>query len=737
MTTPTPRAGSAEPAPPGAAITVQALDRDPYPLYRRLREEEPVAWVPAVHAHLVTRWEDVQRICRDADTFSAAVHDSPLSRTIGPNLLHSDGAYHDRLRAPLTDGLRPTVIRRTMESAVRDTVRSLLGALRPGDEVDLVDGFARTLAVRVLQRVTGLPGMPVPVFTEWVDAIAAGSANYERDPGKQRRADAASAAVDDTLRATLRRGPAADTLLAALTARGAGFDEIAATTKLLIIGGMQEPRDLFGHALIAYLTDPAVRLEVDRDRTAIVRLVEEALRLGSPVGTVTRRVTRPTRVAGRTLPEGALVLAVLASANRDPRRWDEPDEFRLWREHNQHLSFSAGVHACVGAALARTQVRIALEELLTAHPGVLLLEEPVIRGWEFRGPVGLKVGLGRTSRRPAPVTRTDDRPTVAGPTVTGPAPVVPLRVLDVRRAGGDAAVVIVGHAEGDELPPWTPGAHVDLTFDHAGEVFRRSYSLCGDPADRHTWRFGVRRAARSRGGSAFLVGTLGIGDRLEATPPRNTFPLTPAPGHLLVAGGIGITPLLPKARALAASGTPWRLLYIGRDRASMPFLDEVEALGPACETWTTADRGRPDLAARLRSVPDGGQVHACGPAGMLDELAVLTAGHPALTLRVERFGAPTGPGAPADGREFRVRLARTGKEITVGADRTLLHALEDAGILVPSTCREGICGSCETAVLAGAVDHRDHLLSAEEKQRGDVMLVCVSRGRGPRLTLDL
>ncbi|MET9401196.1 2Fe-2S iron-sulfur cluster-binding protein [Kitasatospora sp. NPDC002965] len=138
----------------------------------------------------------------------------------------------------------------------------------------------------------------------------------------------------------------------------------------------------------------------------------------------------------------------------------------------------------------------------------------------------------------------------------------------------------------------------------------------------------------------------------------------------------------------------------------------------------------------MRALPAGGQVYACGPAGMLDELAALVAGQPTLTLRVERFGAPSRPGA-ADGREFRVRLARTGKEITVGADRTLLHALEDAGIVVPSTCREGICGSCETAVLAGAVDHRDHLLSDEEKERGDVMLVCVSRSRGTRLTLDL
>ncbi|MFE2728897.1 cytochrome P450 [Kitasatospora sp. NPDC059327] len=735
MTTPTSRTGAAaEPAALGTTVTLEALDRDPYPVYRRLREEEPVAWVPAAHAHLVTRWEDVHRICRDAGTFSAAVHDSPLSRSIGPNLLHSDGAQHDRLRAPLTEGLRPSVLKRTVEGAVRETVRTLLGALRPGDEVDLVNGFARTLAVRVLQRVTGLPELPVPVFTEWVEGIAAGSANYERDPAKQRRADEAGAAVDDVLRATLRQRPAPGTLLAGLVAGGAAFQEIAATTKLLIIGGMQEPRDLFGHALLAYLTDPEVRREVDRDRTAIVRLIEEALRFGAPVGTVTRRVTRPTRVAGRLLPQGALVLAVLASANRDPGRWDEPDEFRLWREHNQHLSFSAGVHACVGAVLARTQVRTALEELLTAHPALRLAEEPVIRGWEFRGPVSLKVGLGGASGRSVDAARPA---AVAGP-ADGPlrVPVLPLRVLDVRRTGGEVAVITVGHAHGEELPLWTPGAHVDLTFDHAGRVFRRSYSLCGDPADRHTWRFGVRRAVRSRGGSAFLAEELTRGGRLEATPPRNAFALTPAPGHLLVAGGIGITPLLPMARALAASGTPWRLLHVGRDRASMPFLDEVEALGPACETWTTADRGRPDLAARLRALPPGGQVHACGPAGMLEELAALVAGHPALTLRVERFGAPSRPAAD-DAREFRVRLARTGEEITVGADRTLLDALEDAGITIPSTCREGICGSCETAVLAGAVDHRDHLLSDEEKERGDVMLVCVSRSGGTRLTLDL
>ncbi|MGW2542131.1 PDR/VanB family oxidoreductase, partial [Kitasatospora sp. NPDC001574] len=318
------------------------------------------------------------------------------------------------------------------------------------------------------------------------------------------------------------------------------------------------------------------------------------------------------------------------------------------------------------------------------------------------------------------------------------APVITLQVADLHRPVGDVAVITLRHERGDQLPPWTPGAHVDLTIARSDQRIRRSYSLCGDPADRYSWRVAVRRTPDSRGGSAFLVDALEVGDVLEAVLPRNTFRLTPAPAYLLVAGGIGITPLLPMARSLAGSGARWRLLYVGRDRDAMTFLDEVEAFAPAVEVWTTADRGRPDLTAILRSVPDGTQVYACGPEGMLHDLATAATDKPAVTLRVERFAPPAEPvAAVGNERECRVWLARTRKEILVPKDRTVLHALEGAGIIVPSTCREGVCGSCETRVLAGAVDHRDHLLTDDEKKRGDVMLVCVSRGRDENLALDL
>ncbi|GAQ56995.1 cytochrome P450 [Streptomyces acidiscabies] len=369
----------------GDTITIEALDTDPYPLYRRLREEEPVSRVPLLRAHLVTRWADVHRVCRDAEAFGAAVHDSPLSQVVGPNLVHSDGEYHRRLRAPLTAGLRPPVVRRSLEHVVRDCARALLRERKPGEEVDLLSAYALPLAVRVLQKATGLPELPVESFAEWVAAIAGGAANYEQNPAKQHRAEAASAAVDEMLGDCLRRRTQG-TLLAGLAAGGASFAELAATVKLLILGGIQEPRDLFAHALTARLTVPGTGAD-------LAELVEEALRYGSPVGTVTRRVTTPAVLSGTRLAPGTLVLAVLASANRDPRCWDAPDEFRVGRAHNHHLAFSAGAHACVGATLGRTQVRIALEELLTAYPGVRLTEQPVFRGWEFRGPASLKVRL--------------------------------------------------------------------------------------------------------------------------------------------------------------------------------------------------------------------------------------------------------------------------------------------------------------------------------------------------------
>jgi cytochrome P450 len=374
-------------------ITVAELDEDPYPIYAKWRAEQPVVWVEWAKAFFVTRWQDVKQLAADPETFSARVESSPLTKAIGPNMLHSEGEQHRRLRKPLTKRLRPAAL---AEGIVDRMVQEATQALEAGQEVDLITEFAQPVAVRVLTEVTGLPEMPeMPEMPEaevlgWLNGIAAGASNYEGDEGKNQQAAEAGHQVDVMLRRRLNQGPPEGSVLAALVAAGATFSEIVATVKLLLVGGIQEPRDLFGFAMGAYVERPEIREQVRNNEAA---LVEEALRWGSPVGTVTRRVTKPTQLSGVDIPKNALVAGVLSSANRDERRWERPDEFDIGRKDLQHIAFNAGPHACVGAGLARLEVRLAVRRLVERFPDMTLQEPTTLRGWEFRGPVALKVKL--------------------------------------------------------------------------------------------------------------------------------------------------------------------------------------------------------------------------------------------------------------------------------------------------------------------------------------------------------
>ncbi|MFE7233326.1 PDR/VanB family oxidoreductase [Streptomyces sp. NPDC057596] len=294
-------------------------------------------------------------------------------------------------------------------------------------------------------------------------------------------------------------------------------------------------------------------------------------------------------------------------------------------------------------------------------------------------------------------------------------------------ADGVVALTLVDPG-GGRLPVWAPGAHLDL---HLAGGLVRQYSLCSDPEDLSHYRIGVLRVEDGRGGSRLVHCALRPGTVLPVSAPRNNFPLVEdADEYVLIAGGIGITPLLPMAGRLTALGRPWRMLYAGRSRTTMAFLGE---LPPRHVTVVPEDEaGRPDLAAHLAPSP-GATVYACGPGGLLDAVRAL---HPG-PLHTERFtAAPAAPG-PTGAGAFTVELARSGTEVTVPADRSVLDAVREAGTPVPSSCEMGICGTCETKVLAGTPDHRDDLLTPEEQAAGDTMMICVSRSTGARLVLDL
>jgi ferredoxin-NADP reductase len=306
-------------------------------------------------------------------------------------------------------------------------------------------------------------------------------------------------------------------------------------------------------------------------------------------------------------------------------------------------------------------------------------------------------------------------------------------VRETKVEADDVRSIVLEHPDGIALPAWAPGAHIDVHIPTTGT---RQYSLCGDPADKNAWHIAVLRERDSRGGSVFLHDAVEAGTLLETGGPRNNFPLAPAGHHEFVAGGIGITPLLPMLAELTAAGASWRLHYGGRRRAGMAFLDPLAAYGDRVVVWPEDERGLLPVAEIAAAAGPGGLVYCCGPGPLLDAVEKACAGIGA-PAHVERFR----PRDPAPGiraqMPFDVLLGSTGQVVPVQPGQSILDALADAGLDVPSSCREGTCASCETTVLAGEVDHRDSVLTESERQTGTTMMICVSRSHSERLTLDL
>jgi ferredoxin-NADP reductase len=313
---------------------------------------------------------------------------------------------------------------------------------------------------------------------------------------------------------------------------------------------------------------------------------------------------------------------------------------------------------------------------------------------------------------------------------------VDLRLRVTRRTTEAEGVVVLDLADpsGADLPQWGPGAHVDLRLPGG---LTRQYSLCGDPADRSVWRVGVLREPEGRGGSAHVHEALHEGVDVEVRGPRNHFPLAPAPRYLFIAGGIGITPILPMIRAAEAAGADWELHYGGRSRRSMAFLEALEdATGGRIALHPQDEVGLIDLD-RILGVPrEGTLVYCCGPEPLLVAVEKHCAAWPEGSLRLDRF-SPKDVGAPVRTDSFEVELATSGLSLTVPPDKSVLEVVEEAGVAVLSSCQEGTCGTCETPVLEGEVDHRDSLLTPAEQAANDTMFICVSRAACPKLVLEL
>ncbi len=311
---------------------------------------------------------------------------------------------------------------------------------------------------------------------------------------------------------------------------------------------------------------------------------------------------------------------------------------------------------------------------------------------------------------------------------------VPLRVIAAVPLSPTLKAFTFAPADGGLVAPSGPGAHLRLFLRDGERVHRNAYSLISNPPDRSHLSIIVRRVAASKGGSAFLHERVGEGDVIEAGLPANLFPVVrTARRHLMVSGGIGLTPFLAYIAAFEAAGTPWELHHFCRPDERGVF-EQLLARYPASRVHIHCDVDLGGLEAALQRQPLGTHFYTCGPALLMEAAIDLAAslGWPRFRLHSESFG-----GAAEGGEPFIAVLRRSGLEIAVGAETSLLDAIEAAGVEAPCLCRGGACGQCVTEVAEGEPEHRDHFLDAEERASNRLIMTCVSRARTARLVLEL
>ena len=308
-----------------------------------------------------------------------------------------------------------------------------------------------------------------------------------------------------------------------------------------------------------------------------------------------------------------------------------------------------------------------------------------------------------------------------------------VRLDAIRYAAADTHLYEFTDPEGRVLPAYEPGAHVDV---HMPGGLMRQYSLARPYRPGDGYLVGIKLDAATRGGSRYMHEHARVGQTFQIAPPRNNFPLAEdAPQTVLIAGGIGVTPIWCMAQRLEKIGAPFELHYAMRTRADAAFLAELERMAPKVKLHVDAEASAVlDVAAIVRGAPADAHLYCCGPAPMLAAFEAATAGRPAERVHVEYFSAPAPE--PLEGG-FVVVLARSGRELVIPPGSTILDAVRAAGVEAPSSCEQGVCGACETRVLEGAPDHRDHILSPAERAEGKTMMICCSGSLGDRLVLDI
>ena len=758
-------------APNGCPVSRRAADFDPFadayqqdpPDYVRwAREQEPVFYNPALGYWVVTRYDSIKAIFRDNITFSPSIALEKITPTgdeanavlasygfaLNRTLVNEDEPAHMPRRRVLMDPFTPEELKHH-EPMVRQLAREYVDRFIDDGKADLVDQMLWEVPLTVALHFLGVPEEDMDTLRKY---SIAHTVNTWGKPRPEEQVAVAHAVGNfwqfaGKLLDKMRQDPDAPGWMQYGIRKQALHPEIVTDSYLHsmmmagIVAAHETTANATANAMKLLLEHPRVWREICDDPGLIPNAVDECLRHNGSVAAWRRLATKDVRIDGVDIPVGAKLLIVTSSANHDERHFSDADLFDIRRDNaSDHLTFGYGSHQCMGKNLARMEMQIFLQEFTKRIPHMTLCAQTFayVPNTSFRGPEHLWVEWdpAQNPERRKPALLGVEAPVRIGEpsrhTIT--RPVVVQSVTPV--AGGIVKLRLVA-PDGGSLPRWTAGSHIDI--ECGGPELSRQYSLCGDPADAAALEIAVLREDDGRGGSAWVHANVRPGERLKIRGPRNHFRMDESVTKvILIAGGIGITPVSAMARRAKSLGMDYELHYSGRSRKTMAFLDELAALhGERLHVYASDEGARNDLQALLAQPQPGTQIYACGPVRMLAALEACCAAWPGDALRTEHFVSTAGALDPAKEHAFEVELKDSGVTLSVAADQTLLAALRAANIDVQSDCEEGLCGSCEVRVLAGRVDHRDVVLTRAERETNAKMMTCCSRASDSRLVLEL
>lgn len=757
-------------SPTGCPISAGAAEFDPFEGPYQIdpgealawaRAEEPVFYSPKLGYWIVTRYADVKSVFRDHILFSPSIALEKITPAppealeilksygyaMDRTMVNEDEPAHMERRRLLLESFAPEALAQH-EPTIRNLTRHYMDRFIAKGEADLVAEMFAEIPLTVALHFLGVHEDDIERLRGF---CVAHTINTWGRPTREEQLQVADAVgrfwqAANAILDTMMADPSGEGWMYFSIRQHLAHPDVVPLSYLrsmmmaILAAAHETTSNATANAFRLLLSDRAAWEELCADPDLIPNAVEECLRQAGSIVAWRRLVTADTTIGGVDIPRGAKLLLVMASANRDERQFESPDRLDLHRENSSdHLSFGYGAHQCMGKNIARMEMRIFLEAFIKRLPHLELVPDQVFRylpNTSFRGPESLWVRWD-----PEKCPELSDPSVVEGHrsfAIGAPsrsAIARPMRVAAVVDEAEGIRRYVLEHAEGRPLPAWSPGAHIDVIF---GGI-ERKYSLCGDPSDPMRYEIAVLRDAGGRGGSVHIADHLRVGEKIRVRGPKTLFRLDEtAEDAILIAAGIGITPIMAMADRLKARGRRYELHYAGRSLGSMAFVDRLRRdHGARLRLHVKDEGGRMTLSEVVAGARGGRQVYACGPERLLDELSGLARDWPEGVLHVEYFAAATSQLDPSREHGFDVELRDSDLTLHVPADKTVLDVLQSVGIDVACDCREGLCGSCEVEVIAGEVDHRDKVLSRAERDRNAKMMVCCSRAVAGKLSLAL